>query len=393
MKAFFSVVLVVVSLAFAYVIREYANVEYQQLDVATAILCENAAKFGRADIIEKLEPYVKNRYAKESIVNSSYYAKNYETDLKQLIANRPKEGRLSVRDNALANEIIRRYCSLDRDVLRKKSFELEYATMFLANTPIKAKIFYILGVKLENKDYISAANEIVNSMPIWGIEYTDTLLDIAEFAINAGNVEDFFKYMDITPYSLRKAGMYYLVCKDQETLKKTERLFRNKEMSSSSQWNMRAILPSTSYLTKNINIVYSIMDNASIFVYQGGSSYKLRKNKTFKYPSILLLSYMLKEKSLEEGYYQAVFSDETFNGVKIRYLEYVQYTNVVCRIIDKQSDIPFLLDRVANQLQREKLCKKTVRLLSENGHLLDCIAIRFMNYYDTSALYWGALLN
>lgn len=387
MKAFFSVVLVVVSLAFAYVIREYANVEYQQLDVATAILCENAAKFGRADIIEKLEPYVKNRYAKESIVNSSYYAKNYETDLKQLIANRPKEGRLSVRDNALANEIIRRYCSLDRDVLRKKSFELEYATMFLANTPIKAKIFYILGVKLENKDYISAANEIVNSMPIWGIEYTDTLLDIAEFAINAGNVEDFFKYMDITPYSLRKAGMYYLVCKDQETLALTWKLFKKAKMSSISRWNMVAVLQSEKHITKNIQTVFDVMDDTTIFAYQGIPVGKLRKNNAYKYPSIVLLSHLLGERDVEREFSTKVLSADTYNKVKVRYLEYTQFANVVFYITNNRRNGLVLLDRVNNPLQKARLFKKLARILTKDKDFLDVMTDRILMQYNGSFHY------
>lgn len=387
MRVFFSVVFVVVSLAFAYVIREYANVEYQQLDVASAILCENAAKFGRTDIIEKLEPYVKNKYAKESIANSLYYAKNGETDLKQLIANRPKVGMLNVRDNAFANEIIRRYSSLDGDVLRRKSFELEYATMFLANTPIKAKIFYILGKKLGNKDYILAAKEIIGNAPIWGVEYTDTLLDIAEIAINSGDVEDFFKYMDITPYSLRKAGMYYLVCKDQETLALTWKLFKKGKMSSISQWNMVAVLQSEKHITKNIQTVFNVMDDTTIFAYQGIPVGKIRKNNAYKYPSIVLLSHILSGSSMERVFTNKVLSADTYNKVKVRYLEYTQFANVVFCITNNRHNGLVLLDRVNNPLQKTRLFKKLARILTEDKDFLDVMTDRILMQYNGSFHY------
>ncbi|MDY5583422.1 MAG: hypothetical protein SPF41_05675 [Candidatus Merdousia sp.] len=384
MKVFFSAVFIAVLSAFVYIIYIYANVEYRQLDVASAILCENAAKYGRADIIEKLEPYVKNEYAIESIANSLYYAKNGETDLKRLIANRPSVGRISVKDRALSNEIIRRYCHFDGNTLHVKSFELKYAAMFFANTPVKAKIFYILGVALKDKTYISMANEIVESIPVWGIEYTDILLDIAEIAINSGNVEDFFKYMDMAPYSLRRAGMYYLVCKDPETLNLAWNLFKKGEMSSISRWNMVAVLRSEKHITKNIQTVFDVMDDTTIFAYQGIPVGKIRKNNAYKYPSIVLLSHILSESSVEKDFTNKVLSVDTYNKVKARYLGYTQFANVVFCITNNRHNGLVLLDRVNNPLQKTRLFKRLARILTENKDFLDVMTDCILMQYNGS---------
>ena len=386
MRIFGAIVFVLLLFGYIFVVYEYMKSDNDNLDVASAILCENALKYGRVDIIEKLAPLVKNTYAKSCIENTRYYAKNFFVPLPELLKNRPRKGSFVTRDRLLCNEIIKRFYHIDNYMIRKNLRSFEYAISFLQNTPIKAKILYMIGSMIDEKRYILEANKIVHSKSSWSVEYTDILIDIAEIALENKNTDDYFRYMDITPYSYRKAGAYYLVSKNKDILKRAEILQKEKKISSASSWNMRAILPSVKYIYKDVSTIYSSMKNTSICVYQGGSSYKLHNKKEYKYPSIMLLSYLTKNNELMEKYINLTLSDDAYETVKVRYLDYVHYSNIAFYIMRKQEFGIKLLDRIRNPMQKAMLLKKTMRYISEDKDLLDILTEMLIALYDTNVL-------